>query len=623
MTGLDPSLYGRTFVPEDSLPPPYGGVLVQAFVPATERPALHTRLTQLPSISLSQAELYDLEMLGSGAYSPLVGFMGQTAYRSVLERGALPDGLPWGLPVTLAVADNTAQRLVPGGEAALIFKCGFAGIMRIDEIYPAVPASEALALSGGCLDMSAPPERPAHPWLVGGPALLLASRAASWLHPRHRWPFELRSHIANRGWRHVGAIHVQHPWQRTHEYLLRCALESSDALMLHVAIEDDHDDTPATRTALVEASRLLLDKYFPDGRLFENPMPQRFFASHPRAILQHAILCQNYGCHSLFLPEEGEAASEAGQSLDHLLAPATRPRLAVRTVSLARAFHCEGCGGIATDKSCPHDDTQRLLIPEAELHRRLLEGEHLPTTVTRPEVARVLARNVSAEAGVPGTGRRFLFPHAAEVSRELRETLAGHRACVLWMTGLSGSGKSTIAHRLERELLLAGHRVFVLDGDTLRHGLNRDLGFSDEARRENLRRAAEVAKVMMEAGLIVVASFISPFRAERDKVREIVGRGLYEVYVEASLEECERRDPKGLYRRARAGQIAQFTGISSPYEPPSNPDIRLDTGSCSVDECVRRLLRALAEAGALRRAREMPVPVPEPWAGSVPSLAVQ
>ena len=197
-------------------------------------------------------------------------------------------------------------------------------------------------------------------------------------------------------------------------------------------------------------------------------------------------------------------------------------------------------------------------------------------------------------------GGRHIFPHVGEVSSELRQMISGHKAAVLWMTGLSGSGKSTIAHRLERELLLSGHRVFVLDGDTLRHGLNKDLAFSEEARRENLRRAGEVAKVMLEAGMLVIASFISPFRAEREMVRKICGDRFFELYVEASLEDCEARDPKGLYKRARAGLIPQFTGISSPYEQPEQPELLLNTTVESLDACVKRSMDFMVDKGILR-----------------------
>lgn len=603
------SCYHRTCAPEDGLVSPYGGALIQAFVPAAERLAARARLQQLPAIPISTDELHDLEMLGSGVYSPLAGFMARAAYESVLQDGTLPNGLPWGLPVTLTVSAAVAHTLTPGDEVALMFGAEPVGFLHVEEMYAWDPQVEAEAIFGQNPEAPAITARRARggAYLVGGAVSLLASRGASWLHARHQWPLEMRNAFARHGWRHAGAIHVRHPWQRVHEYLLRCVLESSDALLLHGAIEEEGAE-PLPR-AFAQASRLLLDNYFPSAHLFENPMPARLFDPTPRAILQHAILSQNYGCASLFLP--ATAALRAASAT--LLVRAAQRGLTLRPVFLAHAFHCEGCGGVVTEKSCPHDDTRRIVISEPDLHRRLLDGESLPPTVARPDVARLLSRGLSeaVSARAPAPERQHLFPHATEVSRELRETLAGHRACVLWMTGLSGSGKSTIAHRLEHDLLLAGHWVFVLDGDTLRDGLNSDLDFSDEARRENLRRAAEVAKVMRDAGLIVIASFISPFRAERQRVREIIGRDFYEVHVEASLEVCESRDPKGLYRRARAGQIPRFTGISSPYEPPARPDIRLDTATLPPETCVLQLRTLLARAGILRagtRATSHPAP---------------
>jgi bifunctional enzyme CysN/CysC len=169
------------------------------------------------------------------------------------------------------------------------------------------------------------------------------------------------------------------------------------------------------------------------------------------------------------------------------------------------------------------------------------------------------------------------------------------------MAGLSGSGKSTIASVLERELLARGAHTYLLDGDNLRYGLNRDLGFTDVDRVENVRRVGEVARLFVDAGLIVLCSFISPFRAERHMVRELVGRDEFlEIYVDTPLEECMRRDPKGLYARARQGQIKNFTGIDSPYEPPESPEIVIDTGSRTPEESAHRILEVLLERGILR-----------------------
>jgi len=181
------------------------------------------------------------------------------------------------------------------------------------------------------------------------------------------------------------------------------------------------------------------------------------------------------------------------------------------------------------------------------------------------------------------------------VTVEDKSKLLGQKPMTLWLTGLSGSGKSTIAYALESRLTKAGRACYVLDGDNVRHGLNRDLGFSAEDRSENIRRVAEVARLMNEAGLIVITAFISPFVKDRQAAREVIGGDRFvEVFVDAPIEVCEQRDPKGLYAKARAGEVAEFTGVSSPYEPPEKPDVRLDTAGRSRDECVDSLLEFIA-----------------------------
>jgi len=175
------------------------------------------------------------------------------------------------------------------------------------------------------------------------------------------------------------------------------------------------------------------------------------------------------------------------------------------------------------------------------------------------------------------------------VSANSRASRHGHRGGVLWFTGLSGSGKSTLAIGLEQALFAKKFQVFVLDGDNLRHGLNGDLGFSDDDRQENIRRVTEVATAFAEAGMVVISAFISPFRADRENAHQAIGEGFHEIFLDASLEVCESRDPKGLYRQARAGEIAEFTGISSPYEKPQAPAVVLNTGTESIDDCLEKL----------------------------------
>jgi adenylylsulfate kinase len=184
--------------------------------------------------------------------------------------------------------------------------------------------------------------------------------------------------------------------------------------------------------------------------------------------------------------------------------------------------------------------------------------------------------------------------HRATVTRERREEQNQHKSVIMWFTGLSGAGKSTLAHAVEERLHQMGCRTFVLDGDNVRHGLCNDLGFSIEDRTENIRRIAEVAKLFLEGGLITLTAFISPFRSERNAARNIVPHGDFlEIYCHCSLDVCEERDVKGLYKRARAGEIKDFTGISSPYEEPLAPELAVDTGSASIDECVDQVIDLL------------------------------
>jgi adenylylsulfate kinase len=190
--------------------------------------------------------------------------------------------------------------------------------------------------------------------------------------------------------------------------------------------------------------------------------------------------------------------------------------------------------------------------------------------------------------------------HHATVTRERREAQNGHKSCVLWFTGLSGAGKSTLAHAVEEQLHQLGCRTFVLDGDNVRHGLSSNLGFSEDDRRENIRRIGEAAKLMMEAGVIAMTAFISPFRADREAVRNLMPHGdFFEVYCKASLETCESRDVKGLYKKARAGEIKNYTGIDSPYEAPEKPELVVDTDALSIEQSVSEVLKLLQARGKL------------------------
>ena len=186
---------------------------------------------------------------------------------------------------------------------------------------------------------------------------------------------------------------------------------------------------------------------------------------------------------------------------------------------------------------------------------------------------------------------KYIIPHDHTITKENRQALKGHKSCILWYTGLSGSGKSTIANKVEEKMFEMGLHTYILDGDNVRMGLNKGLGFSEEDRKENIRRIGEVSKLFVDAGVIVSTAFISPFRSDRDMVRSIVKQGEFvEIYVDAPIEVCESRDPKGLYKKARAGEIKQFTGIDSPYEAPEKAELSVKTGEKSLEECAQDVI---------------------------------
>ena len=213
-----------------------------------------------------------------------------------------------------------------------------------------------------------------------------------------------------------------------------------------------------------------------------------------------------------------------------------------------------------------------------------------------------VGNRVGGERSIMGEQKaRQVVWHASTITKADREELSGHRGCTIWMTGVPSSGKSTLANALQKTLWERGVRSYVLDGDNVRHGLNKDLGFSPEDRTENIRRIGEVAKLFTDAGVIAITAFISPYRADRDAVRKLMANGDFiEVFVRAALEVCEERDPKGLYKKARAGKIPEFTGVSAPYEAPERPELIIKTDRESPEQCVAGIIGYLEKNGYLR-----------------------
>ena len=272
--------------------------------------------------------------------------------------------------------------------------------------------------------------------------------------------------------------------------------------------------------------------------------------------------------------------------------------LEIKPVNVDFAAYYEELGRVGLMSQYKDKGYSTVSIAGKELRRKLHEGEPIDERIMRKPVSEILIEFYRRKEAAS----RNVIWHDSGIGKQDREERNGHKGAVIWFTGLSGSGKSTIAVELQAQLFERGCHVYVLDGDNIRHGLNKDLGFSPEDREENIRRIGEVAKLFADSGSLVLTAFISPYRQDRDKVRALVKKGDFlEVFVNTPLDICEKRDPKGMYKKARSGEIKQFTGISAPYEEPANPEITVHTDMESKEESAKFILEYLEARGYVHK----------------------
>jgi sulfate adenylyltransferase len=567
----------------DGLVAPHGGVLVDRFVEPSQEAALRERAAGLRQLILDPRELADLELIATGAASPLTGFLGSADYRSVLEHLRLADGTVWPVPLTLAVPEGTRPLLQPGQEAALLDGTGrIWGVIEVQEIFSRDNRAEALAVYGtddtshpGVADLFGRSR-----WLAAGPVSVLPLPKDLPFAERRLTPRALRARIAARGWKRVAGFQTRNPIHRAHEHLTKLALEVADGIVIHPLVgETKNDDVPAA--VRFRAYEALIEKYYPADRTLLAAFPAAMRYAGPREALFHALVRKNYGIQHLIVGRDhaGVGRFYAPLAAQEIFGRFTAEELGVTPLKFDPTFYCRACGALASSRTCPHDASARLDLSGTRVREILKSGGRLPAEFTRPEVARILREHYAGPETAPGAGSAGGF--------------------VVWLTGLSGAGKSTLAAALTAAL--DGERPLeVLDGDEVRTNLSKGLGFSKEDRDTNIRRIGYVARLLARHGVGVVTAAISPYAATRQEVRAAVeaeGIAFLEVYVHAPLETLVARDVKGLYRKALAGEIPHFTGVSDPYEAPEAPDVAVRSDQDSVEEGAARVLAALRERG--------------------------
>jgi len=572
---------------------PHGGTLIDRVVLGAEADALRARAAALPRLTLDGRETNDLELIAIGAASPLTGFLGSADYTNVCARMRLADGTVWPLPYTLAVAPQELSALAVGKEAALFDAHGrLWGTIDVSDIYTRDPLMEARAVYGT--------DDVAHPgvsYLLGRPRTLVGGSVRVLPLPDdlpfaayRLTPSALRAKIAERGWRSVAGFQTRNPIHRAHEHLTKLALELTDGLVIHPLVgETKSDDVPAD--VRFRAYEALLERYYPAHRTILSVFPAAMRYAGPREAVFHAIARKNYGITHLIVGRDHAGVGKYYGPLDaqRIFDSFAPGELGVTPLRFDPAFFCTSCGAHASDRSCPHEASARIELSGTKVREILRGGGDLPTAFTRPEVAAVLRT------------------HYAPPSSASNATPADPKGYIIWFTGLSGAGKSTLANAL-RPALGTGRRVEILDGDEVRTYLSKGLGFSKEDRDANIRRIGFVARLLARNGVAVITAAISPYADVRQEVRKLAeadGVPFLEVYAKAEIAALTARDVKGLYRKALAGEIQNFTGVSDPYEAPTNPDVIAHTDAETVEESARRILAALATRGL----HQEPIPI--------------
>jgi sulfate adenylyltransferase len=581
-------------VSASSIVDPHGGVLVDRLVPVADAQAFTAHAATLPTLTLDARELADLELIATGAASPLIGFLDSRDYRSVLDRLRLANGIVWPLPFTLAVPEDT--EVAPGDERALADGNGrLWGAITVTDVFTRDPIAESRAVYG--TDDAAHPgvayllARPRT--LVGGGVRVLPLGDDRPFLEYRLTPRELRARINELGWKTVAGFQTRNPIHRAHEHLTKIALEVSDGLVIHPLVgETKQDDVPAS--VRFEAYHVLVDKYYPKDRTILAAFPAAMRYAGPREAVFHAIARKNYGINQIIV---GRDHAGVGKYYEPLAAQRIFDQfeladLGVKPLRLDPTFYCRACGTLASSKSCPHGPAERLDLSGTKVREILRSGGHLPEEFTRPEVAEVLRAHylkVSGEA-----------PTAVSAANKRSSADPGF---IIWFTGLSGAGKSTLAEAL-RERLDGKRPIEILDGDEVRTHLSKGLGFSKEDRDTNIRRIGFVARLLARNGAIAIGAAISPYADTRGEVRKAAeqdGVAFIEVHAHATIEALTARDVKGLYKRALAGEIGNFTGVSDPYEPPPNPDVIVRSDRETVEESLDRILTTLADRGLVAR----------------------
>jgi sulfate adenylyltransferase len=564
--------------------PPYGGALKQPIAAGEERREWIAQSGAFPSIQLSARSLCDLELIGCGAFSPLDRFMGRGDYERVLHEMRLHDGTLFPIPVTLPI-DEAA---LPKSASHLTLRDdrnNTVAVLRVEEVFAWDPREEARQVLQT--------NDPRHPLVsemitwgnrcVSGELTVLNPPRYHDFTDLRRTPSAVRSILEKMGREKVVAFQTRNPLHRIHEELTKqAAADVGGSLLIHpvVGMTKPGDIDHFTR---VRIYRALVEKYYDPGSTLLSLLPLAMRMAGPREALWHAIIRRNYGA-THFIVGRDHAGPGKDSSGKPFYGPYDAQELVARfaqetgviPVPFQELVYLEEKKEYVEESRVPAGAKVTAISGTEVREEYLAKGKILPEWFTRKETAEILSRTHPPRH---------------------------HQGFCIWFTGLSGAGKSTTAEVLTTLLLERGKQVTVLDGDVVRTHLSKGLGFSREDRDTNILRIGFVASEIVRHQGAVICAAVSPYRAARNEVRNMIGEGQFiMVYVDTPIAVCEQRDAKGMYARARRGEIKGFTGVDDPYEPPIDPEIILNTVECTPEDNARRIISHLENHGFLQAA---------------------
>jgi sulfate adenylyltransferase len=556
----------------------------ELYVSSDSAAKLKVAAGSLPSWDLTARQVCDLELLMNGGFYPLKGFQSQADYLSTVETMRTSDGALWPIPVTLDVSEKFADGVEPGQDIALRDQEGvILAILSVTDKWVPNKANEALKVFGTD-DLAHPAVNYLHnvagPVYLGGPVTGIQQPVHYDFKARRDTPNELRAYFRKLGWRRVVAFQTRNPLHRAHQELtFRAAREAQANLLIHpvVGMTRPGDVDHFTRVRCYEA---VLDQY-PASTTHLSLLNLAMRMAGPREALWHAIIRRNHGLTHFIVGRDHAGPGKNSQGQDfygpydaQAMVAQHQAEIGIEMVDFKQMVYVQEKAQYYPVDEVPEGSTV-LDISGTELRRRLREGLEIPDWFSFPQVVTELRRTSPARS---------------------------KQGFTVFFTGLSGSGKSTIANALMVKLMeMGGRPVTLLDGDVVRKHLSSELGFSKEHRDINIKRIGYVASEITKNGGIAICAPIAPYTATRRAVREMVEHcgAFIEVYIATSVEECERRDRKGLYKLAREGKIKEFTGISDPYEAPTTPELRLDTENAEVDHCAHQVILKLEQMGLI------------------------